>query len=307
LIIGMVYLMAQSSRKSPLGSGVLSEIEPLEQLARFSWSWAPLLCDPKHGCCDYHRCWSLIRLFQKGGALPAGEEFFRQELTSLVAMDRKRVLISGAADTGLMALVCTIFKALNVMPEIVLIDRCCTTVTQNRVMTSYLGLEADIRQADVRTMDCDPVDAVISHSFLGFFPEPDRQQVVDAWGRVLKPGGKVLMSTMLAQNGNLSYPAKDEAGIDASKPKLVESAMKAGMSKAEAQQLGEIAVAMFQKRLSHDPLLTRDSLALSFSKAGIELTEVTLKEKERLGPLAGFRAQSDLFQRGEVVGMRKSG
>jgi len=232
-------------------------------------------------------------------------EFFYQELASLVEMDRRRVMISGAADTGLMALVCTIFKELNAIPEIVLVDRCRTTVTQNRVMASYLGLEVDIRQADVRTMDCDPVDAVIAHSFLGFFSEPARQQVIDAWGRVLSPGGKVLMSTTLAQNEDVPYPLKDETKVIAGKPQLIESAKKAGMTRAEAEQLGEIALAMLLKRLSYDPQLTKESLASAFSQAGIDLTKVTLKEKESRGPLATFRLQSDLIQRGEVVGTRK--
>jgi len=283
------------------------EIEPLDRLARFSWDWAPLLCDPDHGCCDYHRCWSSVRLFQKGGALPAGMEFFTQELSSLVEMGNRRILISGAADTGLMALICTIFKELNATPEIVMVDRCRTTVTQNRVMASYLGLEADIRQADITTFDCDPVNAVIAHSFLGFFPEPARQKVIQTWGRVLSPGGKVLMSTSLAQNENVPYPPYDKNRVVASTPELIEKAKEAGMTGEEAEQLGEIAVAMLQKRQGFDPQLTEKFLAQAFSQAGIELTEVNLKEKERLGPLAAFRLQSDLIKRGEVVGTRKIG
>ena len=297
--------MAQSSQSFPSNFGGSSKIEPLNRLARFSWDWAPLLCNPDHGCCDYHRCWSLVRLFQKKGALPAGMNFFYRELSTLVESDRRRVLISGAADTGLLALVCTIFKELDATPEIVIVDRCRTTVTQNRIMADYLGLEADIRHEDVRKLDCDQVDAVIAHSFLRFFPEPARQQVVNAWGRVLRPAGKVLMSTSLAQNDNVVEPARDNAGILASKPLLIESAKKSGMSTVEAEELGEIAVVMLQKPLSEDPQLTRKSLDLAFSQAGIVLTEVTLKEKERLGPLAAFKQQSDLIQRGEVVGVRE--
>ena len=297
--------MTQSSQEPSSNTRDSSTVEPLKLLARFSWDWAPLLCDPEHGCCDYHRSWSSVRLFQKEGALPAGFEFFARELTSLIEVDRRRVLISGAADTGLMALVYTIFCALNASPEIVLVDRCRTTVTQNRIMASYLGLEADIRQADVRTLDCEPVDAVIAHSFLGFFPEKARKEVIDAWGRVLSPGGKVIMSTMLAQSEKVPYPPKDDAKIMASKPRLVENAREGGMTCEEAEQLGDVAVTMLKKRLSHEPQITREFLTLAFSQAGIDRTEVTLTDKKHLGPLAAFRLQSDQIKRGEITGIRR--
>lgn len=297
--------MAPSSPECPSLPAISAEIEPLDRLARFSWDWAPLLCDSEHGCCNYHRCWSSIRLFQKAGALPAGADFFYQHLSGLVKLGKKRVLISGAADTGLMALVYKVFMTLDAVPEIVLVDRCLTTVMQNRLLAGSLGLEADIWQTDVRALECDPVDAVIVHSFLGFFPEAARQQVIDAWGRVLNPGGKVLMSTMLAENDNVPYPPKDEASIVASKTQLLENAMRAGMTRKEAGQLGDIAVEMLTKRLSHDPLITRDFLFQAFSGAGIELAEVTLRNKEHLGPLAAFRLQSERIQRAEVVGIRK--
>jgi len=303
-MLDTLQTMTQSSYQPFSHSVIQSEIEPLDRLARFSWDWAPLLCDPEHGCCDYHRSWSSVRLLQQGGSLPAGMEFFQRELSSLIELNRKRVLISGAADTGLMTLVCRIFKEFDAVPEVVLIDRCLTTVTQNRLMASYLGLEADIRQGDIRTINCDPVDAVIAHSFLGFFPEPARQQVINAWGRVLSPGGKVLMSTMLAQNKNVPYPPRDEPRIRASKIQLIESAMKTGMARGKAERLGEVAAEMLKRRVSHDPQLTTEFLTQAFSQAGINSTDVTLKNKKFLGPLAAFRLPSDLIQRGEVVGVR---
>jgi SAM-dependent methyltransferase len=279
--------------------------EPLELLARFSWEWAPLLCDSEHGCRDYHRCWSMVRLLNKGGALPAGFEFFRRQFAGLVDEGRSRVLISGAADTGLMALVCAVFDALNAKPDIVLVDRCRTTVTQNQILANYLGLQADVRQGDVRDIDCEPVDAVIAHSFLVFFPEPDRRQVINAWGRVLKPGGKVLMSANIARHEKVKNPPKDQAKILAGQASLVSVARENGFSESDTQALGDIAVAMWRKQNTHEPQLTEEFLDDAFRQAGLRLCEVTLKEKERLGPLAAFRPPTDLIQRGEVVGIRE--
>jgi SAM-dependent methyltransferase len=296
--------MRKNTENTTTTPGFPALIEPLAFLARFSWDWAPLLCNPEHDCCAYHRSWSLVRLIQKAGALPAGLSFFQEQIAGLVAQDRKRVLISGAADTGLLALVCNIFRSLEADPQIVLIDRCRTTVTQNRILASYLGLDADIKQGDIREIDCEPVDAVIAHSFLVFFPQPARQEVINAWGRVLKPGGKVLMSATIAAGEAVPTPPKDEAKILAARPHLEGRARELGLSTTEASELGELAVSLWRKQLAHPPNLTRANLADAFSLAGISLEAVTLKEKERQGPLASFRLASELLQRGEIVGTR---
>ncbi|HWS75504.1 MAG TPA: hypothetical protein VN324_10230 [Quisquiliibacterium sp.] len=88
-----------------------SSFEPLDRLARFSWDWAPALCQPGHGCQDYHRSWSLVRLLELGGAMPAGVAFFQRELGALAKAGRRRVLVSGGADTGLMAVVVSAYRA----------------------------------------------------------------------------------------------------------------------------------------------------------------------------------------------------
>jgi SAM-dependent methyltransferase len=293
--------MTKAEQENPSEhSGKLS-VEPLELLARFSWEWAPLLCDSEHGCSGYHRCWSTVRLFQRGGALPAGFEFFRREIADLVNEGRTRVLISGAADTGLMALVCAVFGALSTEPEIVLVDRCRTTVTQNQILANYLGLRADIRQGDVRDLDCEPVDAVIAHSFLLFFPEPERRQVIDVWGRALKPGGKVLMSAHIAKHERVENPPKDEAKILAGRASLVRAALENGFPECDAQELGDTAEAIWRKQHGHVPQLTEEFLDHAFRQANLRLCEVSLKEKERLG----LWLPSDLIRRGEVVGIRE--
>ncbi len=277
-------------------------IEPLELLARFSWEWAPLLCDPVHGCRDYHRCWSAIRLYHRDGALPAGFDFFQNQFADLVSQGRTRVLISGAADTGLLSLVCAVFDSLGAEPDIVLVDRCRTAVTQNQILANYLGLRADIRQDDVRNIDCKPVDAVIAHSFLMFLDEPARREVINAWGRVLNSGGKVLMSANIAEHDKVENPEKDEEQILAGQASLVRTAREKAFSEQDALKLGEIAEVFWRSQIGQLPHLTEDFLKLSFKQANIRLDKLTKKEKERR---TGLWLSSDLIQRGEIVGIRE--
>ena len=294
-------VLTTAEQKTPLHRS----IEPLELLARFSWEWAPLLCDSDHGCRDYHRCWSAVRLFHKDGALPAGYDFFKNQFADLVSQGRNRVLISGAADTGLMSLVCAVFESLGAEPDIVFVDRCRTTVTQNQILANYLGLRADIRQGDVRNIECMPVDAVIAHSFLVFFPEPARREVIDAWGRVLKTGGKVLMSANVARYENTKKPPKDESQILEGQAALVHTAREKGFGEVDALQLGEIAGQLWRNLTTFEPQLTEEFLANAFRKANLRISEVSLRDQMSLGPLAAFRQPSELIQRGEVVGIRE--
>ncbi|MCP5347470.1 MAG: hypothetical protein R3F41_18140 [Gammaproteobacteria bacterium] len=279
-------------------------IEPLDLLARFSWSWAPLLCRSQHGCQEYHRCWSLVRLIKKEGALPAGLEFFKHHLTDLVDQGRTRVLISGAADTGLLALVCTIFSIVNAKPEILLMDRCRTTLIQNRILAEYLGLEIETIEGDIRKVDIEPVDAIIAHSFLTFFVKADRQDVINAWASILNPGGKILMSANIATSEAVKSPAISDSRIQKAKQELIIAAAALGMNDSESQALGKIAAHNWQKKWAYDPYLTVENLNSAFSLAGISLDEVTLKENEHLGPFAQFKNVSKKIQRGEIAGTR---
>ncbi|MBC7604047.1 MAG: hypothetical protein H7255_15480, partial [Ramlibacter sp.] len=144
--------------------------EPLDRLARFSWDWAPSLCNPAHGCLDYHRSWSLVRLLELGGALPAGLEFFTRELAEIARGPSRRVLVSGGADTGLAAMTIAAFRAEGCDPDLVFVDRCATTARQNALLAAHLGLAMEVQVRDAAEVCCDPVDAVVAHSFLHLLP-----------------------------------------------------------------------------------------------------------------------------------------
>ena len=173
-------------------------LEPLPELARFSLDWAHALCRPEHGCLTYHRAWSALRLFDQGGASPQGWNFLQRELRRIPDDAPRRVLISGSADTGLMAVVASAF-AERAAVRVALAERCETTLQQNLLFARHLGREVELHRGDVRQLACDPVDAVIGHSFLNYFEDEQLPELAVAWMRVLKPGGVILLSNRLAQ------------------------------------------------------------------------------------------------------------
>lgn len=286
----------------PHSAPLPADLEPLDRLARFAFDHAPSLCRPEHGCTDYHRVWSAIRLFDLGGATPAGWPFFRRELQALATDRPLRVLLSGAADTGLASIV-----AAALPPEralIVLTDRCETPIAQNRQFAQALGRPIECHVGDVRALACDPVDAVLAHSFLVFFDPEERQRVVDAWARVLAPGGRLLMSNRLVARGAAVRPPPDTAAALARLPALREKAAAAGWNPVDCDLLAEAAGRFWTRSLLAP--LTESGLRDLLSNAGLELVALDYDDSETpTGPMSR-RHRTRERARAEIVA-RKPG
>ncbi len=179
--------------------------EPLALLSRLAYDFAPFLCNPAHGCLNYHRGWSLVRHYEADGALPLGLTFFRRELGRLaeeLGKSRLRLLISGAADTGVAAMLVQALMPLGIEPEFVIVDRCNTTLMQQRMYLTLIRVSAEFIQGDAVLVDTAPVDAVISHSFIPYVPPDRRLALLENWARLLQPQGRILLSErMVARSG----------------------------------------------------------------------------------------------------------
>lgn len=278
--------------------------EPLAMLARFSWDQAPQLCQPEHGCCDYHRGWSLVRWLELGGELPAGLDFFQRELSVFLSQSSNRILISGAADTGVLSMVLKALSASQIQPEIVFADRCRTTVQQNTLLAKHVGKEVQFHCCDIRELDCSPVDIIIAHSFLLFFEEPPRQQVINAWSRLLKPGGKVLMSNSITDDEREGPPPKDINLINRRVPELIKMAHANGFSESDANEVGATAHRIWQKSMSKPPYITADNLQRGFMAAGLSIENIASRGTAYVGPLRAFSKPTGNRTRAEVVAVK---
>lgn len=284
-----------------------SSFEPLDRLARFSWDWAPALCQPGHGCQDYHRSWSLVRLLELGGAMPAGVAFFQRELGALANAGRRRVLVSGGADTGLMAVVVSAYREVGVDPEIVFADRCETTCTQNHLFARELGLEVEIRRCDITAIDCAPVDAIVAHSFLPFFEGPLRQQVVQAWARVMRPGGALLISNAIAEDEAQWAQVRDPEKIEARRRTLEQAAIRAGYDAPTAALMAATAARFWHSSRVRPPALTEANLRAGLGLAGFDVRAFDARVRMPAeGPSAMVFSGADKRPRAEIVAIRRA-
>lgn len=266
--------------------------EPLGILARFAYDFAPHLCDPAHGCRDYHRGWSLLRQFEARGALPLGLDFFRRELGALAArlgQDRLRILISGAADTGQAAMLIEALRPAGIVPEFVAVDLCATPLMQQRLFLGMAGLRAEFHQADAVTVDVAPVDAIVSHSFIGFVPVPRRQALIANWARLLRPGGRLLVTERMAPRIGLQPGWPDPEERAARRAAL--AARLAAEDLAEGDRQGMLAAA---DRL-WDLTGQRHRMGLPEFRAALEaagLTLLSLAENAEAGSVSPIAARA---------------
>ncbi len=243
--------------------------EPLEDLARFSFERAADLCADEHGCLAYHRAWSTIRLLLKNGAVPAGMEFFAEGLAQVAVGGRCRVLLSGAADTGLAAMVLGALARNGLQGDLVLAERCATPIEQNRRFAAQLGRTIEVHQGNILDLECAPVDAVVAHSFLNFLPATLRPALVATWARVLRPGGLLLLHQKL---GDLVWHA-DATAISASRQRFEAAARARGDMPETVQEIGAAGEA-FWMRPRETPSTSEADLRDMLARAGLECVSV---------------------------------
>ena len=167
--------------------------EPLQKLARFSYDWASTLCGPNSPCSQYHKIWSTVRQFESKGALPAASQLFREELEHSFINGHQSVLISGAADTALLAIVNDASRSMHSKPSITLLDRCMTPVEQNKLYARYLDIKGQFICDDAKGHYPSTYDIIMAHNFLLFFNPDDIHALMKAWSLALNSSGRIVM------------------------------------------------------------------------------------------------------------------
>lgn len=215
-----------------------------------------------------------MRLFDQGGGSPQGWGFLKRHLQDLRG-DRRRVLISGSADTGLMAIILSTFVDPASL-RIVLADRCETTLQQNLLFARHLGHEVEVHPGDIRSLTCESVDAIVGHSFLNYFDDVQRPELMASWMRALRPGGVLLLSNRLSRSAAHAPPDPTDAATtqDASEAQsrrlaaLRSSAASHGWSEHDCDRLVDAALA-FWAIPSRKPVL-EEAVRLALTRAGFD-------------------------------------
>lgn len=279
----------------------MSVTEPLDKLSRFTFDWSDTLCDPAHGCCDYHRMWSLVRLVETGGTLPEGSDFFYRELRKSARPDGVRVLLSGAADTGLSAIAAGAFCGQVVPLTVVMADRCRTPLEQARLYALSAGFHLETQQGTLDQIVTEPVDAIMAHSFLAFIPPADRPALFAAWSRLLRSGGRVLLSQRLQPEDSDYTRKRPPVEIAERRAELGRKLEKSNPVSAPIATILNAAERLWLNPMGGNPI--KDSELRAFcDDAGMDVTEVCFDDdlSTSTSPFA-LRSQALTRKRAEIV------
>jgi SAM-dependent methyltransferase len=163
--------------------------EPLRDLAPEAYRLSQFLCGP---CRDLHGLWPYIRLSRASTGVEAPESRLQDELRILFDRGLRRLLIAGAQDTGLLALMVRASAGHNV--EITVLDICETPLELCRGLAKQWSLSiATIRQDlfDFRVER--HFDIVLMHGTLHFIAADRRLEVLRRIRHALHPTGRLIV------------------------------------------------------------------------------------------------------------------
>lgn len=171
--------------------------EPLAESAGLALDWSGSHCvqpgTAGEGCAWYHGSWQMLRLLGVFHSLRSDDDFFLPALRDLIADGVRKVLVSGAADYGLLARLAAAAGPLATELEVTVIDRCATPLLLNSWYGKRAGIRVRTVQGDVLQLEtAGDFDLVCTHSFICFFDARDRRRLLQTWWDSLRPGGRVL-------------------------------------------------------------------------------------------------------------------
>jgi SAM-dependent methyltransferase len=168
-------------------SGELRFSEDLPQLAAEVSDLARRLCGP---CQNFHLLWPFLRIAQASGG-DVGAPSVCAALNRLLPRPGQRILIAGAADTGLLAVVA---RAVAAGVDIIVLDRCQTPLGLCNRFAKRWFLPIETMQLDLRKLSIEArFDVVFAHSLLQFIPAESRGDVLLRLRRSLRPGGRLVI------------------------------------------------------------------------------------------------------------------
>jgi hypothetical protein len=194
----------------------------------------------------------------------------------------RRVLVSGAADTAMLALVLRATRARPAAraPQVAVVDRCRTPLSLCERYGARAGLDVEGRVLDLlapaaRAAPEAPFDLVCTHSLLALVPPGRRGDLVAAWRAQLRPGGVVVSTARL-----------DSVASDGAAPADVEAFAERALAAARAcatplgVEPGALAALArgYAARLASWPLATAEALAALLEAGGFALEELRCVE-----------------------------
>jgi len=189
--------------------------EDREEGAAFAFRVASECCvdsDNDWGCTGYHALWQYLRFTGIQPSISRDHSVLSALLhEALLGVDAPHVLISGAADYGLLELLGEWSHVTKRSVTVDVVDRCETPLRVNRWFAEKAGLSLQCYHCDFRYFTpSTSYDLVAAHSFISMFELSERQALVEKWSSLLKPKGHLLTTTRVYKTSRARKRARPD-------------------------------------------------------------------------------------------------
>jgi len=177
----------------------------LEEEARQAFALSQIYCAD---CADYH----LTRALIKASGQTLGPERDRAVLDPLLqrlASPGARVLIAGAADTGLLSVVLGALQTHE--PAITVADRCRTPLRLCALFAASRDVTISTCEADLSASHLGQFDLIIGHVVMNFVAVERRTAFLAHLGAMIAPEGRFVLAANLSVSGRKGPRIKAEA------------------------------------------------------------------------------------------------
>ncbi len=283
--------------------------EPLAESAPMALKLAPALCrrDPATGesCAWNHGPWQFLRLAGLAMTPVYQADFYREALGRAAARGPvSRVLVSAAADYGMLAHALAFLRALGIEPEVTVVDLCETPLALNRWYAERMGAAVRTVRGNILEYRGErPFDLVCTHSFLGRFTRAERPGLLERWRELLRPGGAAITVNRVQDVARVRFGEKDARAF---RDAVLRAA--AGLPGTFPYDAAELARQLeeYARHPASNPLRSREEFLEPFQAAGFEIEHLSWAPiaSGARRDLAGPRVPGDA-EYGHIVALRR--
>jgi SAM-dependent methyltransferase len=272
-----------------LGAGAQAALEePLLEAASVARRLAAVLCPGIDGkdCSALHGLWPYLRILGLAADPNRHRAFFDAALGTLAGRGGfGRVLVSGAADQGMLARVASAYAAASAPFDGTVVDVCGTPLALVNAYAQRCHLSVRTLVADARDFAASqPFDVVCTHSLLPNLPVTERPRLVERWARLLRRDGKLVTVTRIDPEGTSSPAGPSQAHAFGEQVRR-EAVRWRDLLEVSPDDLGAAAQRYAASTIVHAPPRSTDEVVNLLERAGFAVER--LEVKEVAGPSGG--------------------
>jgi SAM-dependent methyltransferase len=166
-----------------------ADIERLGEIAAEAYAVAGRFCG---SCRNLHALWPYIRLSRSSTGLERSGSVLEMALRAFITTGLRKILIAGAADTGLLSLVLRAADDFDVI--VTVLDVCASPLELCRRLAGQWSIPVRTVKQDLADLDeRQAFDLVLVHGTLHFIAGEKRLNVLARIHRALRPNGRLVL------------------------------------------------------------------------------------------------------------------